>query len=292
MKRDQDRLEKQLAETQAENRRLTEPLQKAREEVAELQRQLGNYERDKVSLSVSLQLQEIIKPSPNFPIFYMILSFWHYECLITWYIHFHTLYFLLCRMPRLAWRYRNQSWRLFVGNTRSWSRGLLKLSEKEMTCIRSSSRPSMRCSKRLASRMLYWRRSWRSWRKPSRERWKQYFSCDILKKLKKENWEREEKNGSSQVVVREIATMPGADPAILKLGIRTLWTKPGSTPDTIHVHIYSCQLHHIAGYLCDHMHNSLLFFNSKFNVFPMYFLKFGSGFYRKLSWMKWWQHVI
>ena len=54
MKRDQDRLEKQLAETQAENRRLMEPLQKAREEVAELQRQLGNYERDKVSLSVSL----------------------------------------------------------------------------------------------------------------------------------------------------------------------------------------------------------------------------------------------
>ena len=53
MKRDQDRLEKQLAETQAENRRLMEPLQKAREEVTELQRQLSNYERDKVSLSVS-----------------------------------------------------------------------------------------------------------------------------------------------------------------------------------------------------------------------------------------------
>jgi len=54
MKRDQDRLEKQLAETQAENRRLMEPLQKAREEVTELQRQLSNYERDKVSLSVSM----------------------------------------------------------------------------------------------------------------------------------------------------------------------------------------------------------------------------------------------
>ncbi len=53
MKRDQDRLEKQLAETQSENRRLMDPLQKAREEVAELQKQLSNYDRDKVSLSVS-----------------------------------------------------------------------------------------------------------------------------------------------------------------------------------------------------------------------------------------------
>ena len=53
MKKDGERLEKQLAETQAENRRLQEPLQKAREEVAELQKQLANYERDKVSLTVS-----------------------------------------------------------------------------------------------------------------------------------------------------------------------------------------------------------------------------------------------
>ena len=53
MKKDQERLEKQLAETQAENRRLQDPLQRAREEVAELQKQLANYERDKVSLAVS-----------------------------------------------------------------------------------------------------------------------------------------------------------------------------------------------------------------------------------------------
>lgn len=53
MKKDAERLEKQLAETQAENRRLQDPLQRAREEVAELQRQLSNYERDKVSLAVS-----------------------------------------------------------------------------------------------------------------------------------------------------------------------------------------------------------------------------------------------
>ena len=75
MKKEQEHLEKQLSETQAENRRLAEPLQKvshwlfhilsahdvcswtiilpvmqSREEVAELQKRLSNYERDKVSL--------------------------------------------------------------------------------------------------------------------------------------------------------------------------------------------------------------------------------------------------
>ena len=53
MKKDQDKLEKQLAETQAENRRLQDPLQKAREELTELHKQLSSYERDKVSLAVS-----------------------------------------------------------------------------------------------------------------------------------------------------------------------------------------------------------------------------------------------
>ncbi len=55
MKKDSERLEKQLAETQAENRRLQEPLAKAKEQVAELQRQLSNYERDKSSLAVSVK---------------------------------------------------------------------------------------------------------------------------------------------------------------------------------------------------------------------------------------------
>ncbi|XP_064393127.1 dynein regulatory complex subunit 4-like [Halichondria panicea] len=61
MKKDSERLEKQLAETQAENRRLQDPLARAREEVAELQRQLANYERDKVSLAnakARLKVQE------------------------------------------------------------------------------------------------------------------------------------------------------------------------------------------------------------------------------------------
>ena len=61
MKKDQDKLEKQLGETQAENRRLQEPLQKAREELAELHKQLSSYERDKVSLAVSVSLSFFFK---------------------------------------------------------------------------------------------------------------------------------------------------------------------------------------------------------------------------------------
>lgn len=55
MKKDQERLEKQLGETQAENRRLIDPLHKAREELSELQKQLSSYERDKISLRVSVE---------------------------------------------------------------------------------------------------------------------------------------------------------------------------------------------------------------------------------------------
>merc|ERR1711894_450679 len=43
--------EKQMAEVMAENKRLVEPLQKAREEVDELRRQLSNYDKDKQSLA-------------------------------------------------------------------------------------------------------------------------------------------------------------------------------------------------------------------------------------------------
>ena len=45
-------MEKQMAEVIAENKRLTEPLQKAREEVEDLRRQLTNYEKDKEMLRV------------------------------------------------------------------------------------------------------------------------------------------------------------------------------------------------------------------------------------------------
>lgn len=51
MKKKEERMEKQMAEVMAENRRLTEPLQKAREEVDELRKQLANYEKDKQSLA-------------------------------------------------------------------------------------------------------------------------------------------------------------------------------------------------------------------------------------------------
>ena len=54
MKKKEERLEKQMAEVMAENKRLVEPLQKARDEVEELRKQLANYEKDKQSLAVSV----------------------------------------------------------------------------------------------------------------------------------------------------------------------------------------------------------------------------------------------
>jgi len=51
MKKKEERMEKQMAEVMAENKRLTEPLQKAREEVEELRKQLANYDKDKQSLA-------------------------------------------------------------------------------------------------------------------------------------------------------------------------------------------------------------------------------------------------
>lgn len=54
MKKKEERLEKQMADLTAENKRLTEPLQHAREEVEELRRSLANYEKDKQCLKVKL----------------------------------------------------------------------------------------------------------------------------------------------------------------------------------------------------------------------------------------------
>lgn len=51
MKKKEERMEKQMAEVMAENKRLVEPLQRAREEVDELRRQLANYDKDKQSLA-------------------------------------------------------------------------------------------------------------------------------------------------------------------------------------------------------------------------------------------------
>jgi len=59
MKKKEERLEKQMTEVTSENKKLSDPLQKANNEVDELRRQLANYEKDKQLLVVSnLQLTE------------------------------------------------------------------------------------------------------------------------------------------------------------------------------------------------------------------------------------------
>lgn len=51
IKKQRERLEKQMAEVQAENKKLVEPLQRANEQVADLQRQLASYDKDKALLA-------------------------------------------------------------------------------------------------------------------------------------------------------------------------------------------------------------------------------------------------
>ena len=55
MKKKEERLEKQMAEVMSENKKLSEPLQKANNEVDELRRQLVSYDKDKQLLVVSKQ---------------------------------------------------------------------------------------------------------------------------------------------------------------------------------------------------------------------------------------------
>nr|CAB3248315.1 growth arrest-specific protein 8 [Phallusia mammillata] len=51
MKKKEERMEKEMGEIQLQNRRLIEPLQRAKEEVEDLRKQLTNYHKDKASLS-------------------------------------------------------------------------------------------------------------------------------------------------------------------------------------------------------------------------------------------------
>ncbi|XP_060779220.1 dynein regulatory complex subunit 4 isoform X3 [Neoarius graeffei] len=51
MKKKEERLEKVMAEVLQQNKRLTEPLQKATQEVSEMKKQLANYEKDKALLA-------------------------------------------------------------------------------------------------------------------------------------------------------------------------------------------------------------------------------------------------
>nr|XP_039319879.1 dynein regulatory complex subunit 4 isoform X4 [Saimiri boliviensis boliviensis] len=47
MRKKEDHLEREMAEVSVQNKRLADPLQKAREEMGEMQKQLANYKRDK-----------------------------------------------------------------------------------------------------------------------------------------------------------------------------------------------------------------------------------------------------
>ncbi|XP_011926618.1 PREDICTED: growth arrest-specific protein 8 isoform X2 [Cercocebus atys] len=47
MRKKEDHLEREMAEVSVQNKRLADPLQKAREEMSEMQKQLANYQRDK-----------------------------------------------------------------------------------------------------------------------------------------------------------------------------------------------------------------------------------------------------
>lgn len=49
-------MEKQMNEIQNENRRMKEPLERVKEELAVLQKQLANYEKDKETLRVSIHM--------------------------------------------------------------------------------------------------------------------------------------------------------------------------------------------------------------------------------------------
>lgn len=53
MRKEKERMEKQMNEIQNENRRMKEPLERVKEELAVLQKQLANYEKDKETLRVS-----------------------------------------------------------------------------------------------------------------------------------------------------------------------------------------------------------------------------------------------
>ena len=59
MRKEKERMEKQMNEIQNENRRMKEPLERVKEELAVLQKQLANYEKDKETLRVSCAENEV-----------------------------------------------------------------------------------------------------------------------------------------------------------------------------------------------------------------------------------------
>lgn len=60
MRKKEEYLEREMAEVSLQNKRLAEPLQRAREEMIEMQKRLANHERDKQILAVSVPLSSLL----------------------------------------------------------------------------------------------------------------------------------------------------------------------------------------------------------------------------------------
>lgn len=54
MKQEGEHMEKRVKHLSAENKQLVKPLDEAKKQVADLQRQLSNYNKDKLTLTVSV----------------------------------------------------------------------------------------------------------------------------------------------------------------------------------------------------------------------------------------------
>ncbi|XP_041505992.1 dynein regulatory complex subunit 4 isoform X2 [Microtus oregoni] len=61
MRKKEEHLEREMAEVSMQNRRLADPLQKAKDEMNEMQRRIGNYERDKHILIVQQERDELYR---------------------------------------------------------------------------------------------------------------------------------------------------------------------------------------------------------------------------------------
>lgn len=65
MRKKEEHLEREMAEVSMQNRRLADPLQKAKDEMNEMQRRIGSYERDKHILIVSFLLNSFPPCGPK-----------------------------------------------------------------------------------------------------------------------------------------------------------------------------------------------------------------------------------
>lgn len=67
MRKKEEHMEREMAEVSLQNRRLADPLQKAKDEMNEMQKRLGNHERDKQILVVSVRPNALPPLSPPLP---------------------------------------------------------------------------------------------------------------------------------------------------------------------------------------------------------------------------------